>query len=508
MNLLLLGVTGAVSVIGWEPYACWPLLLAAYAVFGWCLARPASALSVAFQGGAFGLGQHLVGHGWVFTSLNDKAGLSTAFAVFGTSIFVVYLALFVALPCFVWAKLRRRDASGTRDACWTHYVALATLLTLGEWARSRFFNGFTSLSTGYALLDTPLSGYAPVLGIYGLSLVFYLLAFLLVYGARLASPVARRQACLGALVLVVVGALGKFVPWVSADARTIGFRLIQANVPQERKFNAAYVPRELEELGDLISRRTATIVVTSETAFPVFFHELPAALMERLHEFSTRTGSHLLLGLASISAAGEGHNSLLHLSPRRDQGLAFFNKTRLMPFGEYSPFGFAWFARQLHVSLKDLQPGIVGQPPFAIQGVGVGPLICHEGLVGDLSRHWAPDVGVLVNPSNLAWFEASMAIGQQLQMTRMRALEVGRPILRVANTGVTAHIDHRGEVVGRIPAEQAGVLDGAVRPTRGLTPYVVWGDWPVVAACLAWLGAMFWRRRRQRQGSAWRSSGK
>jgi apolipoprotein N-acyltransferase len=504
MKYWALGSAGALSVIGWEPYGWWPALLSAYAVFWWYLAATKRPFSVACQGLVFGLAQHVAGHGWLYFALKDKVGLSAAFSFLASTVFVTYLAMFIAVPCFIWGVISERAAGGRRDARILSAVTLAALLTLGEWARSLCFNGFTSLSAGYALIDTPISGYAPVFGVYGVSFFAYTLAFLPVTCFGISSLGAWRQASLFMLLIVAVGVLGTYVPWVEADGQQISFRLIQASVRQERKFDPLYQSRELERLNALITSRPATIIVTPETAFPVLFHQLPATILERLHDFSTRTGSHLLLGIVATAATGDGHNSLVHLSPRQGDGLAFFNKTRLMPFGEYSPLGFAWFTRRLHIPLKDLVPGVVGQPPFVIQGVGIGPLICHEDQVGEMSRRWAPDVGVLVNPSNLAWFEGGFAIHQQLQIARMRALEVGRPILRVGNTGVTAHIDHLGKVVSRIPAEQAGFLDGAVRPAWGMTPYVVGGDWPVVGCCMVLVSALFLRWRRLLAGATHR----
>ncbi|MDO8892968.1 MAG: apolipoprotein N-acyltransferase [Sulfurimicrobium sp.] len=165
---------------------------------------------------------------------------------------------------------------------------------------------------------------------------------------------------------------------------------------------------------------------------------------------------------------------------------------------EYSPTGFSWFTGSLNIPLKDMSPGGRNQAPFALGIQRVGTLICHEDLTGQEVRRWLPSATLLLNPSNLAWFEGSLAIGQRLQIVRMRALESGRPILRVTNTGVTAQIDAQGRVLGRLPVSVEGVLSGTVQPQQGVTPYGRWGDWPAVLAsamCVLLAGNIQRRRR-------------
>jgi apolipoprotein N-acyltransferase len=187
---------------------------------------------------------------------------------------------------------------------------------------------------------------------------------------------------------------------------------------------------------------------------------------------------------------------MIHIAGDGDE-LTQYDKVELMPFGEYSPAGFGWFTAQMHIALKDLKPGLSGQRPFDVRGQRIGTLICHEDLSSRQARAWVggePGATVLVNPSNLAWFADSIALPQRHQLIRMRAVESGRPLLRAANTGISSVIDHRGEVVASLAIGSSGAVAARVQGMQGLTPYVRWGDLPVLVIVLALVGAAGWQR--------------
>ncbi len=480
-------IAGGISVLGWAPFAWWPLPLLAYALLLFLLANSRTAIQAGKIGLSFGLGLHFFGHGWVLDALHRKSGMALAPAAASTLIFVSYLALFTALPSLLWRLIVTRSAATAGSI-----GAFAALMTLSEWGRSLPFNGFTSLSLGYSLIDTWLAGYAPVAGVYGLSWLGYCASGSLVL---LLTRRASRPAL--ALTAVVCGGTAFLqFDWVEAAGQSLSFRLIQSNVVQERKFDPLTRHAQMLRLLAGIEQAPADLIITPETAFTVFIDELPGGTLSQLQNFSRRTGSHLLLGIPTLTANAEGHNSVIQISPGTAR-IQQYDKVRLMPFGEYSPAGFGWFSAALDIPLKDLRPGISDQQPFRVGAQSIGTLICHEDLLGAESRRWLPSATVLINPSNLAWFEGSIAIAQRLQIARLRALEAGRPILRATNTGVTAQIDHRGRVIRKLPEMQEGALSGIVQPMRGLTPYARFGDGPVVSACgLVSLLCLLTRRRR------------
>lgn len=483
LTIIFPGLLGTFVVAGFDPLGWWVIALFGYAGLLLLVSNSRTAWQAGLMGLIFGIGLHLFGSGWVFGALHNKVGMGVGPSVFSTLIFVVYLALFTAVPCLFWRvlfKLKGESAWVECNSALLVTVVFSALLTLGEWARSLFFNGFTSLSLGYSLIDTWLAGFVPVFGVYGLSWIGFCISGMLV--VLLTARFSIKVASLIAIIAIsIVGlALGQQV-WTQASGAPLSFRLIQSNVTQERKFDPSYMRQQTERLVEAIERQPADLVVTPETAFPMFLNEVPDGVLSSLQQFTLRTASHVFLGVATIATNSDGHNSMLHFAPGQ-QGIARYNKVQLMPFGEYSPTGFGWFTGSLNIPLKDMSPGAHDQAPFAIGTQRAGTLICHEDLTSQGVRRWLPSATLLLNPSNLAWFEGSLAIGQRLQIVRMRALESGRPILRVTNTGITAQIDAHGRVLGLLPASVEGVLSGMIQPQQGLTPYVRWGDWPVALA--------------------------
>lgn len=480
---MLAGLFGALAVLGWEPFGLWPLALASYGVLFWLVQNTAKASLAGLIGLVFGIGLHLTGHSWIYTALHTKAGLGVIPAVLSTLLFLVYLAAFTAVPCWLSRAIYRNEThpSQTLQSCFVQVTLYAGLLTLGEWGRSLFFNGFTSLSLGYCLIDTWLAGYAPIAGLYGASWVGLYIAGLLPLLAT-THRLTRSAGIGGILLFALSGWMLNQIQWTLPAGSPLSYRLIQANVAQERKFDPFYSRQQVQRLVEIIEQAPANIIATPETAFPLFLNELPGDTLPRLRQFSQHTDSHVFAGIATAAANADGYNSILQIAPHSDSGeMAQYNKVRLMPFGEYSPTGFGWFTRSLHISLKDMSAGEMNQPPFVVTTrsgdvQSLGALICQEDSIGRDARHWSASTSLLLNPSNLAWFEGSLAIAQRLQMVRMLALEVGRPILRITNTGITAHIDARGKIVKQLSIAQEGVLSGKVQPVKGLTPYVYGGD--------------------------------
>lgn len=485
--ILITICSGAISVAGWSPGSLWPLILIANLLLLRALSGCRNGRHAAAHGLAFGLAQHITGHGWIFGALNTHAGLSAAAAGGATLLTVGVLAAPTALACLLWFALSRapQPAHTVGDLATGHVLAFALLMPLAEWTRSLPFNGLTSLSLGYGLIDTWFAGLAPITGIYGVSLIGYLVAGLCL--AVLAGDGRGRDvrvALLATLILACVAA-GR-IPWTQAHGLALSFALIQTGVAQQDKFRDDRLQHVLSGLIEQIERSPADIVLTPETAVPITFDRLAGDPLARLQASGRTHSSHLFLGIATTSPTSEGFNSIVHLDPG-SSSLARYDKTRLMPFGEYTPAGFGWFTRRLRIPLKDLSAGSPRQTPFVVRGHRLGSMICHEDFIGEDARRWLPDTSILLNPSNLAWFDGSLAISQRLDVVRMRALETGRPILRAANTGITAHIGPDGAVIDRLPEGIAGELRGDVLPHSGMTPYAHWGDYPTVLGSVAGL---------------------
>ncbi|MGQ9725210.1 MAG: apolipoprotein N-acyltransferase, partial [Tepidimonas sp.] len=315
-------------------------------------------------------------------------------------------------------------------------------------------------------------------------------------------------------------------PWLAAQlpdatqpAGTLPVRLLQGAIAQDEKFDTeSGVPLALRWYGQEIVRASADpalaggLVVAPETAIPLLPQDIDPdywrALAEAVHAGQTA----VLLGVP-LGSFTEGYtNSVAGWLPGKGPVdanpfaalMAYrYDKHHLVPFGEFIPRGFRWFTDLMHIPLGDFDRGALPQPPLAWAGQRIAPNVCYEDLFGEELAAGFRDPAlaptVLVNVSNIAWFGDTVAIDQHRHISRLRALELGRPMVRATNTGATAVIDHRGRVVAELPRLQRGVLDATVQARTGTTPYAWWasrwGLWPLVALCLAALALTRWRRR-------------
>lgn len=489
---------GMAATVGWAPLEQGWLAWLAFALLAAAVARARDAAQAGLGSLCFALGLHAAGHGWVFRALLMHTDAGLLWSVMGSVLFLVYLAGFLAVPAWLcrWAWVRqlagnRPLAHARARAAWLP-VGLALMWTAGEALRGLLFNGFDTLAAGYLFTDWPLRGWMPVVGVYGCSLLFFASAS--VAGVAFASGRKPIFALLGLASLPIAlvlagGAALDLQRWVTPVGRPLSFRLLQGGVQQQEKFDALERQRQVDAYLVAITAAPADLIVTPETAFAMGWTELSPDVLHRLRAFSASTGSHVFVGMPHMEAGGLVKNSVFQIAPS-SPALSRYDKSRLMPLGEYAPAGLAWFARRMSVPLNDQTPGSLDQLPFLLKGTGAGPvrvgtLTCHEDASQSDARRWAGRAELFINPSNLAWFEGTWALPQRLQVAQARALETGRPVLRTTNTGVTAHIDDRGRVVAQLPLGSAAVLSGVVHPTTGLTPFARFGHVLVMGLAVA-----------------------
>jgi apolipoprotein N-acyltransferase len=314
---------------------------------------------------------------------------------------------------------------------------------------------------------------------------------------------ARLAPLILALLLLVAGLVGEEVSWTHPSGQPLRVRLLQGNVKQDMKFSQAGVDSSVALYQELITGSPADLIVTPETAIPLLIQEVPQPFLQTIRDYADRTQSAILFGAVGdvMTDKGPTHftNSLYGLIPGQ-RHVYQYDKHHLVPFGEFVPTGFHWFVRMMHIPLGDFDRGAPAQPPFEIKGTAVAPDICYEDIFGEeiahTLRHQSPRAGFLVNTSNLGWFGNTIALDQHLQMSRMRAIETGRPMLRSTNTGITAMIDANGAVAGSLQPFTIGALSGMVQGMAGVTPYILFGNWPIVTASLVLLLTLVWRDRR------------
>jgi apolipoprotein N-acyltransferase len=358
-------------------------------------------------------------------------------------------------------------------ASWRQALLFAALLAAAEWLRSWVFTGFPWLAPGYSQTPpSPLAGYAPILGVHGLTLLVVLCGALLLRG---------RNGIAAAALIVVAGFGLRSIEWTEPDGEPIDVALIQGNIAQEMKFRPEVFTRTLRLYRDLIADHPAQLTLLPETALPAFIDQLPEPYLAELQALAARRSGDLVIG--TVTRDGERYfNSAVSLGSAPMQT---YSKIHLVPFGEFIPPGFAWFMAYANIPMSSFSRGPANQPPLAVAGRQVAINICYEDAFGDEIIRALPAAGLLANLSNTAWFGRSLAQPQHLQIARMRALETGRPMLRATNTGMTAIVAADGNVQAALPPFTTGVLQGSVAARRGLTPYVRSGDWPFLVLATA-----------------------
>ena len=471
---------GAACVFGFAPFYAWPVPLVALALLFFAWQRSGSPRQAAMSGFVFGLGYFLAGVSWVYVSLHQFGSMPAPLAALATFLFCAFLALFPAAAGWLAARLAPQGAA-------RRVLVAAAAMTLAEWVRGWIFTGFPWINIGSSQVPGgPLAGFAPWLGVYGVSLAVCVAAALALLALGAASATPHRAWAAGALALLVAaGSAGGMVEWTRPAGEPLTIGLLQGNVPQQIKWQEDVRARTLADYRRMIFETAAPIVVVPETALPAFFDQLPPDYLESLRAHARERGKEILLGTVEREFRGDEfryYNSLVRLGG--EGPAASYRKRHLVPFGEFIPPGFRWVLAVLKIPMSDFTRGPANQPPLVAAGIPFAVAICYEDLFGEEMIEQLPAARVLVNVSNDAWFGESFAADQHLQASQVRALETGRWMVRSTNTGASAVIDERGRVVKRLPAFVSGTLVERVAPREGATPYVRMGNIPALAIAL------------------------
>lgn len=480
-------VLGALSVLAFAPFSqFWLIPIALFGLL-WLVEGVATRRAAAMLGFSFGAGFFLFGVSWVYVSLHQFGGMPAALAALATLIFCLVLALFPAAATYL-LKLFRSDAL-------RYVVAFPALWVLGEWARGSISAGFPWNAAGYSQSPgTPLAGYAPLLGVFGVSLMVAL-------SAGLAFWAYRSKRFVGAAAILALlwggGAMLQTLSYTRPAGVPITVSLLQGNVAQETKFVPDKALATLALYERMVLASQAQLIVLPETAFALFHDELPPGYLDRLRAHALLHGSDIIAGVPQFTpgrARDDYYNAAFNLGAAPTQ---FYRKHHLVPFGEYLPLRpvFSWVLDFLHIPLSDFSRGEIDQPPFPVAGQQLAVNICYENVFGNEIAAALPRATLLANLSNDAWFGHSLGPQQHLQIAQMRALETGRMMLRATNTGVTAIIDRSGRILARAPEYVVTSLNGTVQGYTGMTPYAYVKNywlWLLPATLLV----LWWRQRR------------
>jgi len=417
-------------------------------------------------------------------------------AATATLAFCAFLALAPAAAGYGYARLPAPTAIRAT-------LLLPALWTLTEWVRGWIFTGFPWLALGYSQVPmSPLAGYAPVLGVYALSLATAATAgasVTVVERARDGKSLSRalmHPALAAVLALWLGGYALSHVRWTEPVGEPVSVALLQGNIPQDIKWTPEGLRATFQTYHRLALESDAKLIVFPETALPLFLNQVPADYLESLADHARRNGGDVVIGVPERLPSGDYYNSVISVGASPSQS---YRKTHLVPFGEFIPLRpvLGAIVGALAIPLQDFSRGSPDPRPLEVAGQRVAMNICYEDVFGEEIIRQLPEATILANVSNVAWFGRSIAPRQHLQISQARAMETGRYMLRATNTGMTAIVNERGEVVSAAPQFETASLRGKVQGYTGTTPYMRWGNYAVLAISLALiaLSVLLSRRR-------------
>ncbi len=487
-RVLLPVICGALCVLGFSPFYLYPVSILSMIGLMYCWQQCETAKQAALTGFMYGLGLFGVGIYWIYISLHIYGGMPGIMAGLSTFLLAAFLSLFPATT----GALSKRISVHRKHA---FLIAVPIFWALSDWVRSWIFTGFPWLTMGYSQLPySPLAGYVPIVGIYGVSIITVLIGSLTYALLNKNMVNFRRLSLIALLGIIIGGALLKTIEWSAPSGKPLNVSLLQGNIDQTIKWAPEIAEHTLNQYLHMVEQSKAKLIILPETAMPVLSSNIPEEMIKRLKQHATKNQGDVLVGMVEREN-GEYFNSVLSYGSSET---AVYRKSHLVPFGEFIPLKtiFGWIYRDwLNMPLSDLSRGSIHQQPMQVAGEKIAVNICYEDVFGEEIIRQLPEATILVNVSNDAWSGDSYAADQHMQFSQARALETGRMMLRATNTGATAIIDRKGYVISHAPHFVETTLDGVVQGYTGTTPYVRWGNWPFIVLSLITLGWL-WRRNR------------
>ena len=487
-SLLVPIISGALFVPGLAPMSAWPSTLLSIAALLYLMHRK-SQQSAFFIGWLYGVGLFGAGVSWVYVSIQVHGQAPPLLAGTLTALFCLGLATLTGLQM----ALYRRCSRGRKTPS---SLLFAAIWVLFEWLRSWLFTGFPWLYAGYIALDTPAAGWAPVVGVYGLSfLIAGLSAAIGSLALNNASTLRKKGAEASIWVIIILTGMPlSAVSWTQDRSAPLTVAIYQPNIPLEKKWDRRYF-RAIQQQYTDNSRpyfKNTDLVLWPESALPTYSDRIEDYL-GLISTEATETGTTLITGIPTRDAQG-GYNSIIALG----LGAGEYRKQKLVPFGEYVPFeeNLRGLIQFFDLPMSNFIPGPNVPPILSAGPLKVASFICYEIVYPDFVWQGARDAALLVTVSNDSWFGHSIGPLQHLQMARFRALETGRPLLRGTNNGVSAIIDHKGDLLVATPQFEEVVITGEVQPKTGLTPLMWLGSTPILAFCGLLIAAAAYRRQR------------
>jgi len=483
-------ISGLIFPFAIAPFFLWPIAIVS--LIGLLLSlQDSSPKEAAIRTWFFGLGKFSVGVSWIYVSMHDHGGTPAILAILMVGLFAAFLATFPALFMYFFQRFYNQENNKTLISI----LAFSALWFAYEWFRSWFMTGFPWLFAGDAQLHTWLNGWAPILSVYGLSFLTALTAAAIYYSAR-----SKQVAYLALLIVWPIGLLLQSISWTEVT-NELKVSAVQGNIAQEIK----WLPEQRSPTINAYLEQTrqhwdSDLVLWPETAITVLKDQFQAYL-DTINEEAINNKTALITGIpfryTQGPFKGEFHNSILAIG----MGEGLYHKQKLVPFGEYIPLeqvirGLLPF---FDLPMSSFKQGDKKQPLLKVekneQLFLIAPFICYEIVYPEFVAQMARDSDLLITISNDAWFGDSLGPKQHMAIAQMRALETQRYLLRSTNTGITALVNHKGEIVKQLPTEQRATLTARAQTRQGLTPFMQFGLWPLLILSLFILLLGLWQRQ-------------
>lgn len=438
---------------------------------------------------------------WIYVSMDLFGGMPTIVSVLLILLFAAYLALFPTLA--IWASTRLTFISTVQR----YLLVLPVFWLLMDWFRGWFLTGFPWAYLGYSHADTPLVGFAPVLGVQGLTLSILLIC------ASLTLILKKQHVISNILFIITLVVSGHLLQQVRYTERqpAIKVALVQGNINQNIKWKkgqlypSLFKYLDLSEAGDN-SDRENELLIWPESAIAALEIDIQGFLQPLSEELNMK-GKTLMTGIIEYDTDKNEYRNTIIMLGKLPVGAGYsskssnrYRKHQLLPIGEFVPFEdlLRPIAPYFNLPMSSFQRGDEVQSNLQSGLTTFAPVLCYEVAFPELLRkNVHENTGMLLTLSNDAWFPDSIGPDQHLEIARMRAIEFARPILRSTNTGITAIYDDQGNELGRLASNTEGVLRQEVQPTFGLTPYQRMGSLPLYLYCIFILiGTFFFYRQR------------